>query len=235
MKSSLDRPTTRSFQHLGRLPGTCSLAVARRRARSIGHWQPLPNGGCNLPAASTFPLVADCSSAELNGDLWFFLFLITGRPCLPDFSEAQTRFLPRARFLLARRGPAPAWVPCEPCNVRAVYLFVFFIPRAKDSKAGPCGNSSDPGVLRPWGSGSSTQRGSGVREGGQFPRLAGTAGSSLSTPKGRVTRPSFLLRAASGTGSTCRDPGGQVTRTRKPSLAGSISHQGQCQNISQVH
>lgn len=112
VKSSLIGPEHAPSQHLGRLPGTCSLAVARRRAPSIRYWQPLPDGGCNLPAASTFPLVADCSSAELNGDLWFFLFLITGQPCLPDFSEAQTRFLPRAQFLLARpAGPAPVRVP----------------------------------------------------------------------------------------------------------------------------
>lgn len=65
-------------------------------ASGIWFWQPLPNGGCNLPAASTFPLTADCRPAELNEDLWFFLFLITGQPCLPDFSEAQTRFLPRS-------------------------------------------------------------------------------------------------------------------------------------------
>lgn len=106
--------------------GDCSLAVTRRPARRGRSWQPLPKGGCNLPAASTFPLAADCSPAELNGDLWFFLFLITGQPCLPDFSEAQTRFLPRS-VSSRPAGPPQSGFPESPASSEPS-IYLCFVP-----------------------------------------------------------------------------------------------------------
>lgn len=57
--------------------------------------------------------------------------------------------------------------------------------------------AATPGLCAPGDLAPPPSRAEGWEGGGrQFPRLAGTAGSSLSTPWGWATRPSFLLRAA---------------------------------------
>lgn len=85
---------------------------------------------------------------------------------------------------------------------------MFFILRAKDSEAGPFGDSSDPGVLRPWGSGSSTQQGWGLRGRTPVPTADGDCRKQSVHSQG-PGHPPFLPAEGSSSGSTCRDPGGR--------------------------
>lgn len=194
----------------------------------------MPNGGCNLPAASTFPLAADCSPAELNGDLWFFLFLITGQPaCQISPRPKPVSFL--AQFLLAPRArPSPGSLGALRC-----LLFIYIFPSKSKGLPGHCCCAHDETlrgqqrlwVLRPWGPGSSHPVEGGGRGGrrqasSHSSQLAGDCRKLTDHSQGQAIRPSFLLRAGSGTGSTCQGPKWPGQKESKPGVAGSLSQLG---------